>query len=154
MKVRNWDPNKGDMQQGDVILFRIAEHIKIDTSDEISPRDGKLILAEGELTGHHHAIWFPQPMYLRDDALARELETKMPAPAATAKLYRDAKAIDALLRAGELTHGRLAIGFLVIEGDSMVLQHDEHAAVRIPPGRYYVGGQSEWDAATERRVQD
>jgi hypothetical protein len=152
MKTRNWDPAKGDMQQGDVLLFRIPDTIKLDLSDEISARDGKLILAEGEITGHHHAIWFPQPALLHDESLARVAEAK--APTATAKLYRDASAANALVHAGQLSHARLTIGFLVVEGAPVVLRHDEHDAVRIPPGRYYVGGQVEWDAGEERRVQD
>lgn len=154
MKTRNWDPAKGDMQQGDVEIFPIPDAIKLDTSDEIAPRGHHLILAEGEVTGHHHGIKLPQPVMLHDEALARAAVAKTPLPAATAKLYRDPRAVDALVRAGEITHGRLNIGFLVIEGGPVVLRHDEHEAVRIPPGRYYVGGQSEWDAAEERRVQD
>jgi hypothetical protein len=40
------------------------------------------------------------------------------------------------------------------EGDAVVLRHEEHDACRIPPGRYYVGSQSEWSDAVERKVQD
>jgi hypothetical protein len=152
MKIRNWDPAKGDCQQGDVLLFRIPDSIQLSSSEEIEPKANRLILAEGEITGHHHAIWLPKPAMFRDDGLAREMEVK--APAATIKLYRDAKAVEALVHAGEIEHGRLAIGFLVIAGGPAVLRHDEHDGVRIPPGRYYVGGQFEWDAAAERRVQD
>jgi hypothetical protein len=154
MKTRNWDPAKGDMQQGDVLLFRIPDHIKLNLTEEISARDGRLILAEGEVTGHHHAIWFPQPVHLRDDAMARAVEARAPAPAATAKLFSGRAAAEALVRAGEITNARLFIGVLVVEGGPMVLRHDEHDAVRIPPGRFYVGGQAEWDAAEERRVAD
>lgn len=152
MKTRNWDPVKGDMQQGDVLLFRIPDGIELDLSDEISQRNGRLILAEGELTGHHHAIWFPRPAQLHDEALARAAETK--APVATARLYRDPAAAEALVRAGQLSNSRLTVGFLVVEGGPVVLRHEEHDAVRISPGRYYVGGQIEWDAGTERRVAD
>lgn len=157
--VKTWNPAKGDALQGDVCLFRIPDKIKIDTSDEIVAKNHRLILAEGEITGHHHAIWLRNPpVMFRDDGLAREAETAaaVPAavPAATARLYRDPKAINALVRAGELTTAALAIGILVVEGDFMPLTHDEHDAIRIPPGRYYVGGQQEWDAATARRVAD
>lgn len=61
MKIHDWSPDKGDALQGDVCLFRIPDHIKIDTSDEISAKNGRLILAEGEITGHHHAIWMRNP---------------------------------------------------------------------------------------------
>lgn len=176
MKVLNWNPTDGDALQGDVCLFRIPDSIQIDTSDEIVPEQAeklhrgefaaassRLILASGEITGHHHAIWNPQPtMFRPDDAgsglspsdTAAMVAKATKAKAGTARLYRDLKALAALMRAGELTTDRLAIGFLVVEGKPVVLRHDEHDAIRIPPGRYYVGGQQEWDAATARRVAD
>mgnify|MGYP000376121906 CR=1 FL=1 len=154
-RVRTWNPAKGDALQGDVCLFKLPDSIKIDTSDEIASKDHRLILAEGEITGHHHAIWLRNPpVMFRDDAIAREIEATASVPTATARLYRDPKAIDALVRAGELTTAALAIGLLVVEGDYMTLTHDEHDAIRIPPGRYYVGGQQEWDSAQARRVAD
>lgn len=153
--IRTWSPAKGDALQGDVCLFRLPDTIKVDTSDEIAPKDHRLILAEGEITGHHHAIWLRHPpVMFRDDGLAREAEVASSVPTATARLYRDPKAINALVGAGELTTAALAIGILVVEGDFMTLTHDEHDAIRIPPGRYYVGGQQEWDAAQVRRVAD
>jgi hypothetical protein len=174
MRIIDWNPAEGDLCQGDVILAGIIpDRLKLDTSDEAKPRDHRLILAEGEVTGHHHAIWLKAAMF-RDDGLARELPqydalrrevdryyaeiqddaARRGPPVGTARLYRDPAAVRALIRQGELAHDRLAIGFLVVEGGPVVLRHDEHDAVRIPPGRYYVGGQSEWDAAEERRVAD
>lgn len=154
-RVRTWNPAKGDALQGDVCLFKLPDDVKIDTSDEIAAHDHRLILAEGEITGHHHAIWLRNPpVMFRDDGVAREIEAAASVPTATARLYRDPKAINALVRAGELTTAALAIGLLVVEGDYMTLTHDEHDAIRIPPGRYYVGGQQEWDSAQARRVAD
>jgi hypothetical protein len=231
MRIIDWDPAKGDLCQGDVILFRIPGRLALVVEDEVKPRDSRLILAEGEVTGHHHAIWEPQPAMFRDDGLARELEAvpvtrpvldwraddddivryakwnehyfeiasagdgdgwiaehrvdghtiwtdryrtrdvakhmcKLRLQAATgtneddqlavgtAKLWRAPETVRQLIQLGELAHGRLAIGFLIVDHAPVVLRHDEHDAVRIPPGRYYVGGQSEWDAAEERRVAD
>jgi hypothetical protein len=175
MKIIDWDPATGDLCQGDVEIFRVPHVVSIDTTEEITPRDGRLILAEGEVTGHHHAIWNPQPALFRDDAMARELEVdtaaikavterlhdgehkslaEAEAKTGTARLYRAPEAVRQLVQLGELTHGRLAIGLLVVDGGPVVLRHDEHDAVRLPEGRYYVGGQSEWDAAEERRVAD
>ena len=154
MKAHDWNPDEGDALQGDVILFRVPDEIKIDTLDEIAPRENKLILAEGEITGHHHAITLERrPTITRaetDAMLAKALRKKV----GIARLYRDPAAIESLVRGGCLTHGRLAIGFLVVENAPMVLRHDEHDAIRIPPGRYYVGGQQEWDAGEARRVAD
>jgi len=164
MKIKNWDPSKGDAQQGDVILFRVPERMKLDTSREIEARDNRLILAEGEITGHHHAIWDRNPpTMLREDGSGagisttdteRMLKAATAKRSGTAKLYEDRTTITALVSAGELAHDRLAIGFLVVEHAPVVLRHDEHDAIRIPPGRYYVGRQAEYDGAEERRVQD
>jgi hypothetical protein len=171
MHIIDWDPAKGDLCQGDVVLFRIPDRLALVVEDEVKPRDSRLILAEGEVTGHHHAIWSPQPAMFRDDGLARELE-RLPldnaaiaaanemvaqqakVKAGTAKLWRAPEMVRQLIQRGELAHGRLAIGFLIVDHAPVVLRHDEHDAVRIPPGRYYVGGQSEWDVAEERRVAD
>jgi hypothetical protein len=166
MRIIDWDPAKGDLCQGDVVLFRIPGGLEPRTVEEIKPRDSRLILAEGEVTGHHHAIWNPQPALFRDDGLARELLQSQGVPddgataakpreaKSAARLYRDGDLVNILVSSGELAHGRLAIGFLIVDHAPVVLRHDEHDAVRIPPGRYYVGGQSEWDAAEERRVAD
>jgi len=121
----------------------------------VQPRDGKLILAEGELTGHHHAIWFHPPMF-RDDGLARAMEAQsQPAVrSAPAALYRDDGLVRGLVGDGLLTDGSLCIGFLVVEDAPVLLRHQEHDAVRIPPGHYYVGRQREFHAGEARRVAD
>lgn len=164
MKIHDWNPDDGDALQGDVCLFEIPDDIEIDTSEEILPRDGKLILAEGEITGHHHAIWMRNtPTMFREDGsgsgvaesdTAAMVAKATKAKTGTAKLYRDRTAITALVRAGALTTEALAIGILVVEKMPVVLRHDEHDAIRIPCGRYYVGGQREWDAAEARRIAD
>lgn len=148
-----WNPAKGDACQGDVILFRLPAGIEVATTDEILARDIGLVLAEGESTGHHHAIkMVPQPVMFHDEALARDLTAAQ--TVGTAKLYRDAAAVAALVRAEELTTDRLAIGFLIVEHAPVALSHDEHDTIMIPPGTYYVGGQMEWSADEERRVGD
>ena len=157
--IIDWNGD-GDCCQGDVLLFRIPEHIAVDTSDEIEPRDNRLILAEGEVTGHHHAIYFAPASFRANEGDGGHVDTaamvakatKKKPQIGTARLYRDPRAITAL--SGLLTTDRLAIGILVIAGAPMVLRHDEHDAIRIPVGRYYVGGQQEWDAASVRRVAD
>lgn len=165
MKIYDWDPSQGDALQGDVCLFRIPDGIEVSADDEIRPEtDGRLIIASGEVTGHHHAIWDRNPpASFREDgagAGASEADTAAMVKVATkektgtAKLYRDPTAIDALVREGELTTDALAIGVLIVAKHPVVLRHDEHDAIRIPPGRYYVGGQQEWDAAEARRVAD
>lgn len=157
-----WD-GTGDALQGDVCLFAIPPDIEIDMDEEIEPRNGLLILAEGEVTGHHHAIglakYTPQPTHFHDSAQARANTSAPPqnplAPTiGTAKLYRARKAIRALERAGYLTTTALAIGVLVVARERVNLGHEEHDTYSIPPGNHYVGNQREWDEAQERRLAD
>ena len=57
--------------QGDLLIERVAD---IEPSGTILAPDatGAVVLAEGELTGHRHAI-FDRVTMFRDDALAREV---------------------------------------------------------------------------------
>lgn len=41
MKIHDWNPDDGDALQGDVCLFRVPDHIEIDTSDEIAASYGR-----------------------------------------------------------------------------------------------------------------
>ena len=150
-KTIDWNPEEGDARQGDVYLFRIPDKITI-AGHEIKPRDNKLVLLEGEMTGHHHAIHFPQPTMFRDDAVARDMAVN--ADLGVATLYRDAEAAQVLVRAKELTRADLCIGFLVVKGGPVSLKHEEHDAIRIPVGRYYVGRQIESAGAEERLIAD
>jgi hypothetical protein len=151
MKIRHWNPDEGDARQGDVYLFRVPDDLAISMAHEIKPRDGRLVLLEGEITGHHHAIGLrlPEPVAFRDDAIARNLSAE--SGIGTARLYRDAAAARKLVHRGELTRDDLCIGFLIVEGAAVALKHEEHDAIHIPAGRYYVGRQIE-NAGTEERI--
>lgn len=56
MQIVDFDPTRGQAFQGDVAIIPIPGGIAISTKDEIKPIGGKLILQQGELTGHHHHI--------------------------------------------------------------------------------------------------
>lgn len=165
MNIRDWNPADGDACQGDVIFMAIPQGIAISTGDEILPRDGRLIIQEGEVSGHHHAIalrarrFRPQAaigdpvLQVRDTRLRKAFGGKTLRDG-TARLYRDRNAVEALRRAGELTRTDLAIGLLIIEGAPVVVAHEEHDGIRVPPGHYYVGRQIESVGAEERLVED
>lgn len=150
---------KGDEAlQGDVCIFRIPDSIALSITDEIQPKDGWLTIAEGELTGHHHSIFNPQPTFFHDEAMARgeapfKATTKKD-KVGSAKLYRDPAAISALVSGGHLLRADLAVGILVVEDAPVMLSHQEHDTIRLPVGRYYVGGQVESAGADDRRVAD
>lgn len=187
--VHEWNPDEGDLCQGDVLLFRLPDGFhNLDRSRPTAPRDGNLILAEGEVTGHNHAIHVNQrtidaqietaalrcddgmdrrvvnaghltergSVGLVEDArillfhLARALEAQIHSTA----LYRDDVLVRRLVDDGHLTDGSLCVGFLAVEDEPVLLRHQEHDAVRIPPGLYYVGRQREFWKDAARQVAD
>lgn len=172
MQMRNWNPKDGQAFQGDVAIVPVPAGIKIEMTDEIRPVDGRLILQEGEVTGHHHAIslepkgrernFRPADAAVADpfagatSGLRDRLRGKQRAePAvATAHLYRDRDAARSMVAAGILDRDDLCVGFLVVKGGSVVVRHEEHDAIKVPPGSYYVGRQIESAGAEERRVED
>lgn len=164
--VRRWNPSEGQAFQGDVAIIPMPADIGIARHDEISPVAGRLILQEGEVSGHHHAInlrgrnFQAQPKVSGDPLMA----TKDPAlkkalggaarGAGTARMYRDPAAVDAMVTRGVLTRGDLAIGCLIVEGAPVLLSHEEHDTIEIPPGNYVIGRQVESAGAEERVVRD
>ena len=69
--------------QGDVSIIPVPADGGIDRSDEIKPVDGRLILQEGEVTGHHHAIAFadrPATRQLLSTALLSRLSDSCARP--------------------------------------------------------------------------
>lgn len=56
MQHRNYDPTEGQAFQGDVAIIPVPAGVEISFAHEIKAINGKLILQEGELTGHHHHI--------------------------------------------------------------------------------------------------
>ena len=164
MPVRDYDPRQGQAFQGDVAIIPVPNDIAIATNEEIAPVDGRLIIQEGEHSGHHHAIrLFDRVAHFRDDGLARgparsahgkRPESRPAAARVTAHLYRDASAAELMVRRGLLTRSDLAIGCLVVTGGSVVISHEEHDGIRVPPGNYLVGRQVEGADANERMVID
>ena len=168
MQVHNFDPKMGQAFQGDIAFVPMPATIAIATTDEIKPHDGRLIIQEGEVSGHHHAIMMPRIRNFRDDTrqlgdpsvatrspkLRRAFGGKNKQTTGTARLFRDPAAVAKLQRAGLLTRADLAIGCLIVEGGPMTVVHEEHDAIQLPVGNYYVGRQVESAGAEERVVAD
>lgn len=179
--IHDYDPSLGCAFQGDVSIIPIPPSISIDRSDEISPVEGRLILMEGEVTGHHHAIaLMERPEIIdgprskaADRLMADALAGKIAVP--TAKLYRDPKATEKMRRLGIITRTDLVVAVLVVETGPMCLSHEEHDTIRIPhadgsvvqpnltewpggytsiSGHFLIGRQVESAGAEERRVVD
>lgn len=167
MKIRKYDPTEGQAFQGDVSIIPVPAEIVIATTHEIAPVKGRLILQEGEVSGHHHAIdlrqrhFQAQPRETGDPLLATRSPRLRKALGGAVKvkpgmvhMYRDDGAVAAMLRAGLITRADLAIGCLVVEGAPMLLSHEEHDAIELPPGHYLIGRQVESAGAEERVVAD
>lgn len=167
MKIYDFDPAKGQAFQGDVSIVPIPSDIKISTINEIAPVKGRLILQEGEVSGHHHAVdlrqkhFQAQPRETGDPLLAtkspklrRLLGGMTKAAVGAARMYRDASVADEMIRRGILTRADLVIACLVVEGGPMSITHEEHDGIRLPPGNYLIGRQVESAGAEERVVAD
>lgn len=165
MTIRDWNPADGQAFQGDIVIMAVPDDIVIDTSDEIVPRDGRLIIQEGELSGHHHAIAVRNfraggvhvgdpSTATRDTKLRKALGGRTKPTEGTARFYRDPAAVQNMVQAGLLTRADLAIGILVVELGPVVIQHEEHDGICEPIGRYYLGRQVESVGAEQRVVVD
>lgn len=98
------------IRQGDVWIIKAeGKH----DGKAIAPKNGRLILAEGEATGHHHSV-----------------------PASAAQLF----AVDERM--------------LLVVAEQTKVDHQEHAAIEIVPGQYWVVRQREYSPQEIRRVRD
>ena len=108
------------IRQGDVLLIRLAqtpEEFLTEFGKRVDPvaRDhGRLVLAEGEATGHAHVIESADAQLMRED-------DELIDPDEAAQLYL-------------LVHGAAAVP----------LVHEEHAPLDVPPGAYRVVRQREY----------
>lgn len=57
--------------QGDLLIERVTDR-PVTGTVAVSTRDGAVVLAEGEHTGHRHAIYESVTLF-RDDGLARDI---------------------------------------------------------------------------------
>ena len=114
----------GIFRQGDVCLVQVA---RLPADCELVPgQERKIVLAWGEVTGHHHRI---------EDHVE---SPTIPGTQAKARLWRD----------------RQGNRFLEVE-DPVTLRHEEHAAHTLPPGVYRLPRQVEYNTPVDlRRVAD
>lgn len=157
MAIRIFDPSMGMCAQGDVLIAPLPNGVSISANaTEMPLKNGMLVIAEGEVTGHHHAFRYGLQgvAHFRDDGLARDMTAAYEAKAGTVRLYRDDATLAALVKKNLVTDGSLCIGFLHVEAGAPPLTHDEHDAIQFPPGDYYVCGKREFNAGAARKVQD
>lgn len=161
--------------QGDINFYPLelfstsAADVKRD--NQLRAHAKRLLIQEGEITGHHHGVWFDdvmdRPAQVAPDAV-EDLSAAKPivdglmarlvaGQLASARLYQD----DELLKALKLDAGAPVVGFLICD-EPVTIRHaseagtptHEHADIKLPAGGYLVTGKREWTAGDERRVQD
>lgn len=148
--------------QGDIWVMRLPDDMIIEKENELPRLHGKLIVQEGEMTGHHHYVDTLErtPDTASDDvdfsalhsASIKGMFTKQSMP--TAKFFSAVKTAEKLVREEVLLRADLIVGLLDIENGPMNLYHQEHNSVGLSPGKYLVGRQIESVAGEERRVAD
>lgn len=111
-------------RQGDVLIERIAT---IPTNAAAQKRSRRIILANGEVTGHHHCLEIEDPA---DWWKRGDISTADNKPATLA---------------GELYVNLPAGG---------VVTHQEHAKINLPAGTYRVTRQREYTPEAIRNVAD
>lgn len=163
--VRNYTGNNGVARQGDVLIFKLPKSIKLNRVNEVSPTSGRLVLLEGEMTGHHHSIDLLEHPSARSENVPIKtskivedmLYNAANVVAAEARLYKDDGVTKQLVDARILTRTDLYIGTLEVTGGGevgVVLVHQEHTGIRLTEGCYYIGRQIESAGAEERIVAD
>ena len=109
---------KQKYQQGDVLLVAVTEPIESDIRSECKietggDKDGKVILALGEATGHHHRF-----------------ELNKLDPGVTISTLHERYG-----RYGGRGY-RDNVTYYLVEGGSATLYHEEHNPLTVPPGLY------------------
>lgn len=109
---------KQKYQQGDVLLVAVTKRVESDIKTECKiekggDKEGKVILALGEATGHHHRF---------------ELN-KLDSGVSVSTLHE---------RYGGYGGGgyKRDASYYLIEGGSATLYHEEHNPLTVPPGLY------------------
>lgn len=123
-------------RQGDVSVFRILDDDAPEGATPLRREKGRVVLAHGEVTGHAHVIEHPGATL---HSLPPAVRVALAKPETRDLAERD----EAVLR------------YLTIVGrDAAALVHEEHGRVVLPPGRYLVARQYEYEPAALRTVQD
>lgn len=125
------------IRQGDVLL-RWVEEIPA-AATPVEPIHGRLILAEGEVTGHHHSIAVVERS--PGETRARDAGALPPLPEGGVPLD-----LPRLLALGDERYLDLP--------RPAELEHQEHATLLLPEGRYQVLQQREYHPAGLRQVAD
>jgi len=149
------------LRQGDVLLVAVPKPKRLNKPAALRS-DGKIILAFGEQTGHHHRFHGGATLF-EDNTLHVPEKAKTVLRPTAVKTFGDNEirvwtSDGAIVRmnAERMAEIETALkGELALTFPGSLLRHEEHDAVIIAPGYYRLPGQREFVAPEiERRVQD
>jgi hypothetical protein len=133
---------KTHYRQGDVLIERIAN---IPTTAAKQKRSKRIILAHGEVTGHHHALEISDPA---DWWKEGEIASSNNKPRTLAgELFIDIPDVP-LLADGRLKEVKNS------SGRGAIVTHPEHRPIVLTPGNYRVTRQREYSPEAIRNVKD
>jgi hypothetical protein len=124
--------SKGDsmIRQGDVNLYKASVDVK-GLKKQVSKVPGRIVLAYGEVTGHHHSIDVKDATYYEPNDLVQQLFRQQVNVASDA----------------------VCSGLLVVDNPT-VLTHQDHGHIEVEPGEYFVTLHREYTPAAIVRVID
>lgn len=136
------------IRQGDIALVQVASMPQ--GCELVAGQEAKIILAWGEVTGHHHRIEDHVDANLREQ-FAAQVEKTIPRPGAADEIAEAAiSRAQAKARLWKAPNGETFLEVL----EPVTLRHEEHTEHTIPPGIYKQPTQVEYTPAELRRVQD
>lgn len=158
--------------QGDIWLMRLPDEMVVEKEQEIHPALNKLILQEGEMTGHHHHIDLLERVEeapkkpkvadntdysdswrqgFKDPALRKAFKDRA---RSKLRLFKASKLSARLVANKVLLRPDLVVGYLEAEDGAFKVLHQEHNSVYLPKGKYIIGRQIESVSGEERKVAD
>lgn len=138
------------IRHGDVGLLPVAA-IPAGATDitNTATIDGRVILAEGEATGHAHALVAPERIRPFERTAAGMAEPEIARRATIADVIPTLPPAECPVRVWQL-----GTDIYVTLPSPRVLEHEEHGPQVIEPGTYRVLRQREYEYGGERRVVD
>jgi hypothetical protein len=153
---------KAPLRQGDILLVPVKEIP--DGLKEVPREKGKIVLAEGEESGHLHAIEAPEAIFKAEDLesienrfleVEAEVATEHEVPIFETKVvgqYTEADMVPGSdeIQAGDPILETVQVGTRTVKG--VALTHPEHDTIVLEPGKYEVRRQREYSEAGGIRV--